>query len=305
MHEIRATVPVERSAEVARIALAAGIASATIYDVFVHGSEKRKHVVSVEASTPQSKAFLDALLAAPLFDPLEFSVTSRELRAIITHQPIEEITRPMIEPAPDVIEDLWQLSHITPSFVSRAGGGALLLADGIIHNNPIAIVVAALFLPFLPQTLATGFGAWSREWGLMRKGLLALVASTLLALAAGAAVALVAGGPVLFEGFKGPLASFAISAVIGSAAGMATADDTGRRYLIGVAAAVQFAVFPVWFGAAIVLGLPDRLVVLERLATFGVNVVTISASAVITYSLLGLRPDEFSRFLSRRPGGRS
>jgi hypothetical protein len=33
-----------------------------------------------------------------------------------------------------------------------------LLATGIIENNPIAIVVAALFLPFLSQVLAITFG---------------------------------------------------------------------------------------------------------------------------------------------------
>ena len=92
----------------------------------------------------------------------------------------------MSEPFTDVIQDLWQLSHVTASYVGRAAGGAILLATGIIEDNPIAIVVAALFLPFLAQVLAVSFGMWSRDRRLIFQGLRALLASTVLALAAGA-----------------------------------------------------------------------------------------------------------------------
>ena len=94
--------------------------------------------------------------------------------------------------------------------------------------------------------------------------------------------------------------SFAISAVIGVAAGLSIADDAGRRYLIGVAAAVQFGIYPVWFGAALVLGLPDSAVVMQRLASFAITVVTICGSAVIAYSALGMRAEEIQRFVSQR-----
>jgi hypothetical protein len=107
-------------------------------------------------------------------------------------------------------------------------------------------------------------------------------------------------GPIGFQDFKGPLASFAISAVIGAAAGLSTADDAGRRYLIGVAAAIQFAVFPVWFGIASIIGLPARSVMVGRISTFVVNVVTISGAAVISYALLGLRREEMRRFIQPR-----
>ena len=59
----------------------------------------------------------------------------------------------------------------------------------------------------------------------------ALLVSTALAVAA--LVAWIEGGPTRYEGFKNPLASFAISALIGLTAGLSFADDTGRRYLIG------------------------------------------------------------------------
>ncbi len=90
MHEVRATVPVERSAAIARIAVDAGIADVSVYDVFVHGPERRKHVVSAECSTPKAKAFIDALLSSPAFDIEECSVSSRELRALITSDPLAE-----------------------------------------------------------------------------------------------------------------------------------------------------------------------------------------------------------------------
>jgi hypothetical protein len=302
MHEVRATVPVERSAAIARIALDAGISHVSVYEVFVHGSECRRHVVSAECSTPKAKAFIDALLSSPIFDIEECSVSSRELRALINGEPLSEITRPMVEPVPDIVEDLWQMSHVTGSYVARAAGGAILLADGVIHNSSISIVVAALFLPFLSQVLAVGFGVWCGDRGLVRKGATALVTSALLGYGAGLVVALLTGGPIGFQDFKGPLASFAISAVIGAAAGLSTADDAGRRYVIGVAAAVQFAIFPVWFGAASIIGLPARSVIVGRMASFVINVVTISGAAVIAYASLGLRGEEMRRFVSpRRP----
>jgi len=67
--------------------------------------------------------------------------------------------------------------------------------------------------------------------------------SIVVAVAAGALVAALEGGPIGYSSFKTPLASFAISTAIGVTAALACADDAGRRYLVGVAAAVQFAVF--------------------------------------------------------------
>lgn len=153
------------------------------------------------------------------------------------------------------------MSHLTPSYVGRAAGGAILLADGVIHNSPIAIVVAALFLPFLPQVLAVGFGVWCGDGRLVRKGAAALLTSATLGYGAGLVLAFLTGGPIAFQDFKGPLASFAISAVIGAAAGLSTANDAERHDLVGVAAAVQFAIFPVWLGAASIIGLPARSVI--------------------------------------------
>jgi hypothetical protein len=290
MHEVRATVPSDCVQEAVRIAHAAGIERVTVTEVFVYGPDQERRQVSVATSTPRAHAFVEALLGSPALAHTDYSLTSREVRAIVDEQPLSRLTRPMSEPFPDVIQDLWQLGHVTVSYVARAAAGAILLATGIIENNPISIVVAALFLPFLAQVLAVSFGVWSRDRRLIVQGLRAIAVSTAMAFAAGALVAWVEGGDILFTGFKSPLASLAISAVIGVTAGLSNADDTGRRYLIGVAAAVQLAIFPVWLGAASVIGMPTHEVLYSRLLSFVVTFVSIAGFAVIAYASLHLGP---------------
>ena len=286
MHEIRATVPPELTAEAARLAHEAGIERVSIAEVFIHGPGLTRQIVSVDTSTPKARAFVDALLNSPAFSGIDYTLTSREVRSIVSAESVDSLTRPISEPFTDVIQDLWQMSHVTTSYVGRAAAGGILLATGIIDDNPIAIVVAALFLPYLSQLLAVSFGLWSRDSSLLLKGVRAVVVSTVLAVAAGAA--LIEGGTIAFAGFKNPLSSFAISAVIGITAGLSTADDTGRRYVIGVAAAVQLAIFPVWLGAALALGLPDHAILYSRLLSFGINLVTIAAASVGAYAILHL-----------------
>ena len=245
MHEVRITAPAGSSDRVGGLALQAGIPQATVYEVFVHGPNQRKQVVSVETSTPRAKTFLDAVFAADWFDTTDYSITTRELRAIFSAERVFDITKPMIEPALDVLEDLWQLNHITPSYVGRAAGAAVLLAYGMFHNSAIAIVVAALFLPFLSQVLAIGFGLRAGDRGLAKQGAAALALSTIVSILGGIVVGLFYDRGIAYTEFQTPLVAFGISSVIGAAAGLASADDAGRRYLIGVAAAVQYAVFPV------------------------------------------------------------
>jgi hypothetical protein len=302
MHEVRISAPEGNSKQVVGLALHVGIAEAAVYEVYVHGPNVQKQVISVETSTPRAKDFIDALFSADWFDPKQYSITTRELRAIFSSEPVFEITKPMVEPALDVLQDLWQLNHITASYIARAAGGALLLAYGMFHNNAIAIVVAALFLPFLSQVLAIGFGLWAGDWHLSKQGAAALGLSTILSIAGGAIVALLHGGPLAFSEFQTPLVAFGISSVIGIAAGLSTADDAGRRYLIGVAAAVQYAIFPVWFGSCIVLGFPGFSLITERTGTFATNIFTIAGAAALVYMLTGMRRDEVHRFRSKTGG---
>jgi hypothetical protein len=222
--------------------------------------------VSVETSRPKARAFVEAFLNSPLLTCADYSLTSREARAIVDSSDLGELTRPMSEPFPDVIQDLWQLTHITASYAGRAAAGAVMLATGITDDNPIAIVVAVMFLPFLAEVLALGFGLWSRDRRLIIRGLRAVTVSTALAFAGGAPVAAIEGRPIRFTAFKNPLSSFAISAVIGITAG-----------------------FPVWFGAASIIALAFLDVVQSRLISFLINLATIALAAVTAYAALHLR----------------
>ncbi len=289
MHEIRATVPPDAVSDVVRLARQAGIERVTVADVSVYGPDAPRRIVSVETSTPKARAFVEGFLGWSARHTSDVSLSSRELRAIVDGADLAQLTRPMSEPLPEVVQDLWQLTHITTSYLGRAAAGAVLLATGIIDDNPVAIVVAALFLPFLSEVLAVSLGLWNRDGKLIVRGIRAIAVSTALAVLAGAAVGALAGGPIRFGGFKSLPASLAISAVIGVTAGLSTVDDTGRRYLIGVAAAVQLAVFPVWLGAAVVIGLPPRDVVTARLAGFVLNLVTIALSSLAAYGSLHRR----------------
>ncbi|MBV8842834.1 MAG: hypothetical protein JO307_08485 [Bryobacterales bacterium] len=295
MHEVRVSAPEENTQQIVDLALHVGIPQATVYEVFVHGPNQRKRVVSVETSTPRAKAFIDALFAADWFDSKRYSITMRELRAIFSHQSARELTPPMFEPALEVLQDLWQLNHITPGYVARAAGAAVLMAYGMFQNSASAIVVAALFLPFLSQALAIGFGCWARDRALALQGGKALLLSTIVSIAGGALVAALYRGPFLYDHFEGPLAAFAISSIIGVAAGLSTADDAGRRYMIGVAAAVQYAEIPIWLGTRIVLGIPGGSLLIQRLGTFAINVVTMIVVAAIVYALAGMRRGEVKR----------
>lgn len=291
-------------AEVARLALKVGIEEASVTTVYLHGPNRPADQSSVETSTPKAKDFLNAIFQHPHFDAEQWSITSRELRAIFSRSPAREITRPMPEPTIDVFEDLWQLSQVTPTYIGRAVSAAILLAYGMMENNAIAIVVAALFLPFLSVVLSLSFGLWSTDMGLVRQGAEAILVSIGCSVAAGALVAALHGPRMEFHDFQRPLLAFGISSIIGLAAGLSSTDDTGRRYLIGVAAAVQYAVFPVWFGIALVLGFPDRFIVEQRLLTLGINLVTIAGVAVLAVWLVGMGRRDVHRFVKSQFWGR-
>ena len=286
MHEIRATIAPQGVDEAVRLARNAGIERVTVTDVYVHGPDVGRRTVSVETSTPKARDFVEAFLASPVLTAGDYALTSRELRAIVDRSDLADLTRPLGEPFPDVIQDLWQLSHVTPSYAGRAAAGGILLATGIMDDNAVAMVVAAMFLPFLAEILSVSLGLRAGDGRLVRRGLRALLVSIALAFAGGALVARAQGGPIRFTGFHSPLGSFAISAVIGITAGLSQTDDSGRRYLIGVAAAVHLAIFPVWFGAASVLGLPSADVLRPLLLSFLINLITVAISAAAAYAVL-------------------
>ena len=166
MHEVRAALPPECVLEAVRLANSVGIERVTVTEAFVHGLETEARVISVETSTPKARAFIEEFLGSPVLSKVRATLTSRELRAVVSDSPPADLTNPMSEPFPDVIQDLSQLSTLTASYLGRAMAGAILLATGILRNDPIAIVVAALFLPFLFKfsRLALVRGAGIGNW---------------------------------------------------------------------------------------------------------------------------------------------
>ena len=296
MHEIRVTGPVGSAEPIAQIALSAGAKHVSVYSVYTYGPNQQQEVLSTELPTPQAKAFLDALLSSPRFDATRYTVTSRELRAILSQTHPRELTQPLSEPAVDVFEDLWQLSHVTWSYLGRAVSAGFLLAFGMVTNSSISIVIAALFLPFLPPILAMSFGLWTGERALAWQGAKAITASVCASFLTAFVVAFLTRSPLTYSEWKSPLVSFLIAVVIGVEAGLSSADDAGRRYLIGVAAAVQLAVVPAWFGITAVLGFAPGGLMLERAGTFLLNVVVLGATAALAYAALGMKKEKIQLF---------
>ena len=105
---------------------------------------------------------------------------------------------------------------------------------------------------------------------------------------AGALAALALGGADQFDGFKNPPVSFVSSHKIGFTAGLSSPDDTGRRYLIGVAAAAQSGVFAVWIGIAFVLGFPDQATTVARIASLLLNIIAIGIAGGFSHALVGV-----------------
>jgi hypothetical protein len=312
MRLIKVKTPEGRGTEVVELALRVGIAQVGVYAQQVHSRERPvqwKDVVDIETATPLARRFVDALLEAPFYDPAEYSFSVRDARTIASQQPPQEVTRPIVEPPTDVLQELWQFTHVTPSFAARVLVGSSLLAFGMVADKLLFMIAGLLFLPFLPVLLATGFGLLTGQWRMVVSGVRALAAELVLAVAAGAAVASLAEPPLRFHDFTPLGTAVLFSLAIGVAAGFATTDDSGWRQLIGLAAASQIALIPVWFGIALVFGFadPGAVPASERLAGFGLSLITIPAAALGTYAVLGMRGAGLRRYTrsnEERPGQR-
>lgn len=301
MRLVRVKTPEGQGEQVARLAFEAGVPQVTTHrqqSLKADGRKSSKDVVDVETATPTAKAFVDAVMAAPFFDPEEYSISVRQPRAVINGEGPGRLTRPLVEPTSDIFEELWQFSHVTYGFAGRILIASLLLAYGIIESKLLIIIAGLLFMPLLPLMLAMGFGLWTRQWRLAAQGLFALLVAMALAVAGGAAVAL-ASDPPLKYGETNPLVvSFLISLAVGVAGGLATGDDVGRREMIGLAATAQIAIIPVWMGVTAVFGVPplESSGPAERALTLLLNVATIIVASAVTYAVLGMKGRALGRF---------
>src|SRR5215203_971496 len=160
------------------------------------GRVERKDVVDMETSTPKGKRFIDALLAADFYDRDDFTISIRQPRAIISKTALHELTKPFVEPSTDILEELFQFSHITASFVGRVLVGACLIAYGMIEQKILLLIAGLFILPLTPLLLAVSFGAKSGIWKLVGQGALAFLVAVLLLFLGGAGVAALAEPPL-------------------------------------------------------------------------------------------------------------
>jgi hypothetical protein len=304
MRLIKINAPHGKAPDIAHIAFSVGINQVSVTQVeslSSDGDSKTKDSIDIETSTPKGKRFVDALLAADFYDPKDYTINIRQPRSIVSKESLLELTRPLVVPASDIYEELWQFSHVTIGFIGRNFIAACLLAYGLIHQKILLIIAGLLFLQLLPLLLGTGFGAWTRKWRLTGQSALAFLVAVVLLVSGGAAIASVSEPPLKYDEFNTMFVGFLISLAVGIAAGLANSDDVGRREFLGLAATAQIAIVPVWFGICLVFGFPattssDEITL--RAIGFGLNVLTIILASLATYVLLGATnsrlPDEES-----------
>jgi len=297
MRRVKVKVPAGMAEQIARIAHDAGIQQVAVSEQEVYsadGEKKREEAVELETATPLAKRFLDALTAWPGYDAEQMSYTVRGAHAIVsTKDDVSRLTVPLTEPAVDVLYQLWEFVHITPSFIARVLVAAVLVAYGVVNNLTLTIAAGLMFMPAMPLLLSVGFGAVTRSWRLTARALLAMVLLTVLTAGVGYAVATVTTeATIKFKDFTPLLPSLALSVAVGLAAGIATTDDVGWKELIGLAAASQFSLIPAWFGAALVKGFGEggTQTAIQRLESFAGNTVAIIAMAAVVYAVMGMRP---------------
>jgi hypothetical protein len=293
VRQITIMAPAGTAPKIAEIAFSSGILRVGVSErriLAADGTATVHDCVELDVSTPVAKAFLDRLASESFFTRAEYSVAVRQPRAIISREPLSVLTVPLVEPTIDVFEELWQFSQVTYGFAGRIFIGGLLLAYGLADLKLLFMIAGLLFIPLVPLMLSIGFGLWTKQWRLVLQGMISLVTASLLLTAAGLVVGLMTNPPVRYSEFNSLQTGLLVSIAVGVAAGLATADDVGRREMIGLAATAQVAVVPTWLGLCLVLGFPLDVSPLSR-PFWGllVNVMAIVVASLMTYALIRIK----------------
>jgi hypothetical protein len=300
MRQITVTAPQGSAPQIAQIAFAVGISEVSVSEKRVlntSGSETIKDSIEMDVGTPVAKAFMDEFTSAPFFSCEKFSIAVRQPRALISREKLTRLTRPLVEPSVDIFEELWQFSQVTYGFVGRILIGALLLAYGVVEYKLLFMIAGLLFIPLLPLMLSVGFGLWTQQWRLVGQGLFSLAIALLLLVAGGVTVGLLTNPPVQYSDFNSLTTGFLISVAVGVAAGLATADDVGRREMIGLAATAQIAIVPAGVGLGVVLGFPASAATpSHRLLGLLLNIVAIVIAALGTYAAIRIKSASLNCF---------
>jgi hypothetical protein len=297
MRLIKISAPGGQGEKVIQLAFSAGIKEASLYqaDLFdSDGGRTTKDIIDVQTSTQKAKDFVESVLEADFYDRETISISTRQPQSIVGRDDLKRLTRPLIIPGTDILEELWQFSHITWGFTARIFIGGGLLAFGLIHHQLLIMVAGLLFLPLLPLLLAVSFGLVTKEYKLTAQGAGAFLTSILLLTGAGVAVGLISRPPLQYDEFNSLLTGLIISFAVGLAAVLASADDSGKRELIGLAATSQVAIIPVWFGISFVFGFSptnSNTEIYTRAGGLVLNTLMIIIAAAVTFFFCGiLRP---------------
>ena len=279
---------------VLEIIFSSGIRSASMREADIYREKGAKEVVDridVETSTPQAKRLVEAILAAEFYDPKSVRIVTRQARAIVGEEDIRDLTYPLVEPSVDFYQELWQFTHVTFGVVGRVLISACLLAYGLIEANILLIIGGLLFLPLLPVILGISYGLLGRRFRLTKAGCIYLLVAIAVLFVGGLAVGMFVGPPMKYSDLGSPLSGILISLAVGVAAALASVDDAGRRELIGLAAASQIGIVPVWLGIVCIHGVPmkaDSNAVLEKIVSTGGNFIALILGIMVTQYLTGV-----------------
>lgn len=284
MRQLRAVVPSGAGTRVAALALDSGADRAEVQSV--HGaSGETTDVVVIAVSTSQADSCVRGLLDASWFDVAHFRLESYEQRAVIDDGDLSLQTRPTSSPAPELVESAWQHAHITTSLVMRTIAAGCFIAYGFMYHSDTALTTGLVFMPVFTQLLSVSAGLRFASRRLTARALSAFGVLLVLMVGCGAGIAAVSGHHIQLSPFEAPMLAFILSVLTGVAGALASSDDTGGLSLMSIAGATQLALVPVWFGAALVTGFPASFITQTRLLVFGMNVVTLLVTALITYRL--------------------
>jgi hypothetical protein len=298
MRLVRVTVPQGKGAGVADLAFSCGVQQVSTrmeQSLSSDGRSETRDVVEMKLATPTARTFLDALTASPSFDPSTYSLELRAPRSFLSPgQTMAQITWPLPEPGIDLFEELWQFTHVTWSFVLRVIVAAGILGYGVLEDKILLMIGGLLFMPVLPAIIAIGTGFAARFPRLSLQGAIALGTAMLLILATTVVLGWALASPILFKDLPNLVPGLFISFFVGLAAATANIDHGGKRELIGLAAAAQIAIVPVWLGLGLGCLAAGRTVddwhrAGERALSLGVNIAMIVAAATIVYLFTGYR----------------
>jgi len=291
MRLVKITAPVDLREKIKDTIFSADIRKVTIHHVvscLENGEERPVEVINIETSTPKARLCIDKILNEDYYDSSAISINVRQPRTLINDEDIHELTTPLVEPSTDLYEELWQFSRVTYGLLGRIFISAVLLAYGLINGKMLMVIGGLLFLPVLPMIMAVSYGIGGRQWRLLRQGAFAFVCSVAILFTGGLLIALFSSGPMHGDEPSPSLATgILVSVAVGIAAALASIDDAGRRELIGLAAASQIGITPVWLGIVAVLGVPpdspDREIY-HRIISLAANL----AALVLTILLVQL-----------------